>query len=436
MPSFKIVTFGCKVNQYESAFIRESLIREGWSEAAEEQRPDVVIVNTCMVTHEAQSQSRQAINRAARENPNSRIAVSGCYAELLPDEVARLNGVDLIAGNRLKGRIPAILSGNEAGDDAPGCGFSGGVPLEHLPVEDFGGRTRGYLKIQDGCESYCSYCIVPHARGPLRSIEPSEAVRALHSLSEKGYKEVVLTGIHLGKYGVDRSPATSLKELLNHISGEKMPLRIRLSSIEPNEVDPGLIRLIAEEDWICKHLHIPLQSGDDRILKRMNRRYSSKDYVRVVQSIKESIPLAAIGLDVMVGFPGENEGAFENTRSLISDLPVSYLHVFPFSPRSGTPAATFPDRVPAALIKRRAAELRALGQSKRALFYSSCRGKTLTVLVQGWDPQRKMADGLSDNYVPVQFHCPGGLKNTFVRVLVEGTGGKGVSARVIEDTQV
>jgi len=436
MAFFKIVTFGCKVNQYESAFIREGLIREGWSEAAEGHRPDVVIVNTCMVTREAQSQSRQAINRAAREFPRSKIVAGGCYAEVLPDEVSRLKGVDLIAGNRIKGFIPAIISGKEDLDDAGGFRSSRGVPLDHLPVEDFGDRTRGFLKIQDGCESFCSYCIVPYARGPLRSIEPSEAVRALRSLAEKGYKEVVLTGIHLGKYGIDLAPATDLKNLLRMISGEKLPLRIRLSSIEPNEVDSELIRMIADEDWICEHLHIPLQSGDDRILERMNRRYGSKDYARVVHSIHESIPLAAIGLDVMAGFPGEDEGAFDNTRSLIGDLPVSYLHVFPFSPRSGTPAASFPDRVPAPVVKQRAAELRRLGQSKRSLFYSSCIGKTLTVLVQRWDPERRMAEGLSDNYVPVQFHCPEGSENTLVRVLVEGANGKGVSARVQEETHV
>ncbi|PKN63333.1 MAG: tRNA (N(6)-L-threonylcarbamoyladenosine(37)-C(2))-methylthiotransferase MtaB [Deltaproteobacteria bacterium HGW-Deltaproteobacteria-15] len=433
MAFFKILTFGCKVNQYESAFIRESLIRGGWTEAGKEGVPDVVIVNTCMVTHEAQSQSRQAINRAYRENPKARIVASGCYAEILPDEVSRLNGVDLVAGNGLKSRIPAILAGEEGVENPPGCGFSRGDPLGHLPVEDFGNRTRAFLKIQDGCESYCSYCIVPYARGPLRSIDPSEAIRALQSLSEKGYKEVVLTGIHLGKYGVDLSPFSGLKSLLKLIAGEKLPIRIRLSSIEPNEVDWDLIEMVADEEWLCDHLHIPLQSGDDGILEKMNRRYRAKEYARVMERIRERIPLAAIGLDVMVGFPGEDEKAFANTRSLIHDLPATYLHVFPFSPRKGTPAADFPDRVAPGLIKKRAAELRALGQSKRAAFYESCIGKVLTVLIQERNSKMKgMAEGLSDNYLPVHFPSPEGPENTFVRVRVDGIGAGGVVGTVIK----
>lgn len=434
MAFFKIVTFGCKVNQYESAYIREALIRGGWAEAGSEEKPDVVIVNTCMVTNEAQSQSRQAVNRAARENPGARIVAGGCYAELLPEELSRVNGVQLIAGNRLKGRLPFILLGEES---AP-CGSpdgsrpSGELPFEHLPVQEFGNRTRGFLKIQDGCESYCSYCIVPYARGPLRSIDPSEAIRSLQSLSEKGYKEVVLTGIHLGKYGVDLSPPSGLKSLLRMIGREKLPIRVRISSIEPNEVDTELLEIISEEKWLCNHLHIPLQSGDDHILERMNRKYTARDFADLVRRIHKAIPLAAIGTDVMAGFPGEDETAFSNTCSLIRDLPLSYLHVFPFSPRKGTPAADFPDPVIPALIKGRAAVLRSIGREKRLDFYHSCVGREFQVVVEAvpaTDPE--MARGFSDNYLPIFFPHRETSENTLVRVRVEGLDGESVIGKLV-----
>jgi threonylcarbamoyladenosine tRNA methylthiotransferase MtaB len=434
MSFFKIITFGCKVNQYESAYIRESLIRGGWKEAGSEERPDVVIVNTCMVTHEAQSQSRQSIHRAARENPEARIVAGGCYAEVIPEELSRMKGVDLIAGNRLKGRLPTILLGEESGalSISNGCFPSKGTPFEHLAVQEFGNKTRAFLKIQDGCESYCSYCIVPYARGSLRSLVPSEAIRALKSLSEKGYKEAVLTGIHLGKYGVDLSPASGLKVLLRMIAREKLPLRIRLSSIEPNEVDMELIEMISDEEWLCNHFHIPLQSGDDAILQRMNRKYGASEFANLIGRIHEAIPLAAIGVDVMVGFPGEDENAYGNTTALIRDLPISYLHVFPFSPRKGTPAEGFTGRVDPAFIKERAAKLRAIGKAKRTAFYGSCIGKEFRVLVEGMHPEMKgMAKGLTDNYLPLFFPCSECSENTLVRVRADGIAAGGVIGTMV-----
>jgi threonylcarbamoyladenosine tRNA methylthiotransferase MtaB len=391
-----------------------------------------------MVTHEAQSQSRQAVNRATRENPEARIVAGGCYAEVFPDELRRMKGIGLIAGNRLKGRLPSILLGAESSFSGTpdGCRPSWEAPFEHLPVQEFGDRTRAFLKIQDGCESYCSYCIVPYARGPLRSLGPSEAVQALRTLSGKGYKEVVLTGIHLGKYGVDLSPSSGLKSLLRMIAVEKLPIRVRLSSIEPNEVDSELIEMISEEEWLCNHLHIPLQSGDDSILQRMNRKYGAKEFAGLIDRIHDAVPFAAIGVDVMVGFPGEDEKAFANTFTLIRDLPVSYLHVFPFSPRKGTPAADFPDRVAPALIKRRAAELRALGQAKRTAFHHAFIGKELTVLIEGRDPKIKgMATGLSDNYLPVHFPYLEGPENAFVRVRVDRMGARGVIGTMVTESK-
>jgi threonylcarbamoyladenosine tRNA methylthiotransferase MtaB len=295
--------------------------------------------------------------------------------------------------------------------------FNASLSEEILPLSE---RTRSFLKIQDGCDSFCSYCIVPFSRGPLRSLDPLKVIVLLRSLSEEGYKEVVFTGIHLGKYGVDLRPATSLKDLLNLVGKERLPLRIRLSSIEPKEVVPELIRMAASEEWLCRHFHIPLQSGDNDILKRMNRNYTSEEYARLVESIHSQIPLAAIGVDIMAGFPGEEDKAHRNTYDLVKGLPVSYFHVFPFSPRQGTAAWDFKDKVGEREIKRRAEALRVLGQKKRENFYRSCMGKTFQVLAEGLDRSGMgMIKGLTDNYLPVLFPFPREIKNEMIPVRID-----------------
>jgi threonylcarbamoyladenosine tRNA methylthiotransferase MtaB len=417
--TFKIITLGCKVNQCESATLREALVRAGWVPAERDKAADVNIVNTCIVTQRASYQSRQAIRKVIRENPSALTAATGCYAQVFPEELSRIEGLDLVAGNALKGHLHKLLQ--DCGKGVPTClspgDFSTSLSEEILPLSE---RTRSFLKIQDGCDSFCSYCIVPYGRGPLRSLEPLRVIALLTSLSEKGYKEVVLTGIHLGKYGVDLSPATSLKDLLALIGKEKLPLRIRLSSIEPKEVAPELIQRMASEEWLCRHFHIPLQSGDNDILKRMNRNYTSEDYARLVESIHSQIPLAAIGVDLMAGFPGEEDKAHRNTYDLVKDLPVSYFHVFPFSPRPRTAAWDFKDKVDEREIKTRAEALRVLGQKKRESFYRSCTGNTFQVLAEGTDRSGMgMIKGLSDNYLPVLFHFPSEIKNEMIPVRID-----------------
>jgi threonylcarbamoyladenosine tRNA methylthiotransferase MtaB len=254
-------------------------------------------------------------------------------------------------------------------------------------------------------------------------------------LSEEGYKEVVLTGIHLGKYGVDLSPATSLKDLLTLVGKARFPLRIRLSSIEPREVVPELIRMAASEEWLCRHFHIPLQSGDDETLNRMNRNYTSEEYARLIESIHSRIPLAALGADIMAGFPGEDDRADRNTYDLVNDLPLSYFHVFPFSPRRGTAAWDFKERVDDREIKRRAEALRVLGQKKREDFYRSCVGETFQVLAEGLERSGTgMIKGLSDNYLPVLFSFPHEIKNKMLSVRIDRVEGHSVhGARVTEN---
>ncbi len=420
--SFKIITLGCKVNQCESAYIREQLVRSGWRLAGSAERADAAIVNTCIVTQRASHQSRQAVRKAIKENPDATVAAIGCYAQTLPEELSRIAGISFIVDNTHKGQLPALLSGadSSAKNGVVSSPFEAGMPFEPLPLTRFPDRARAYLKIQDGCESFCTYCIVPFSRGPYRSLAPAKVLSMIESLLRAGHKEIVLTGIHLGKYGIDLRQGINLYGLLRTIGAEKFPLRIRLSSLEPDEVDADLIGLVAAEAWLCRHFHIPLQSGDNGVLRRMNRRYSTQDFVGLVESIHEMIPLAAIGIDIMAGFPGEDPTAHHNTVSLIRGLPVSYLHVFPFSSRPGTPASTFEGQLDPRIIKKRAAAMRELARGKRIEFYRTCLEKEFLILAERWHSRETgMMRGTSDNYLPVVFPQPSDSANQLIPVRVE-----------------
>lgn len=417
-PSFKVITLGCKVNQYESAFLAESLVEYGFLRAPDNERADIVIINTCTVTGTASRQSRQGIRRAIKENPGAFVAAVGCYVQAFPEELGQIEGISLLIGNRDKKDLPFLirkafpenLSKNHTRP------FQRGQAFEQMPVRLFAGRARAFLKIQDGCEAFCSYCIVPKARGPSRSLDPEKAVSMMEEMTGHGICEVVLTGIHLGRYGRDLGPEISLASLLRKVAERSLPLRIRLSSIEPNEIDDEIIELVRKEPRICPHFHIPLQSGDNTILKSMNRHYSTERFEALIENIRSSIPFCAIGVDVISGFPGETEKAFMNTFSLIRSLPVTYLHVFPFSPRKGTPAASFSGRVEPAEIRKRTGLLRALGREKREAFHRSCLGKTLAIVSEGTSKEEEgLLCGTSGNYIPVLFvpldsETPDGIK--------------------------
>jgi threonylcarbamoyladenosine tRNA methylthiotransferase MtaB len=416
--TFRIITLGCKVNQYESACLREALLQRGWVEAPKGGKAEVNIVNTCIVTQRASYQSRQAIRRVIKENPGGLAAAVGCYPQVFPEELLSIEGLDVIADNTAKGGLPEIFQHLKKTVDpvviSEGS-FSRGF-FDLLPVSD---RTRAMLKIQDGCDSFCTYCIVPYARGPVRSLEPEKVVERLSALSGRGFKEVVLTGIHLGRYGTDLKPALGLKDLLSLVGRKRFPLRIRLSSLEPREVDQGIIEMIASEGWLCRHFHIPLQSGDDEILRKMNRDYRAEEFRRLIETIRSKIPLAAIGVDILAGFPGEDEGAFLHTYHLVHDLPLSYFHVFPFSPRKGTPASKFRAQVPQKAIKARTDQLRALGERKRLAFYESCLDQDFEVLTEGWLEKGRTVKGLSDNYLPLVFPFSRFSQNEIMRVRAE-----------------
>lgn len=401
--TFQLITLGCKVNQYESAAIAQSLSGAGWLPAPPGSHPHVVAVNTCIVTSTAARQSRQVIRKAIRENPEALVAAIGCYAQVFPEELEAIDGLNLIVNNRAKKDFSDLLlkSPHKIEKTALLPSFEDTPPFDYMPVCRFPGRTRAYLKIQDGCRSFCSYCIVPHARGPCRSLPAKSVLKALEEFARAGCSEVVLTGIHLGQYGIDLEPKSDLKTLLQRVGKQNFPLRIRLSSLEPNELQPEIIEMAATEKWLCPHFHIPLQSGDNRILKKMNRRYSTEAFAAKIEAIRTAIPFAGIGVDIMTGFPGEDTSAHENTLALLKDLPLTYLHVFPFSPRKGTPAWRFSPRVAPETVKKRASELRALSQKKRLHFYQVCLKNNFEVLVEGpfaGDPT--LLRGTAENYLP------------------------------------
>ena len=366
-----VTTLGCKVNQYESAGILKGL-GEDFEIVPFSAPADIYIVNTCTVTERTDYQSRQLIRRANRMNPNAAIIVTGCYAQTDPDRVSGLPGVVLVAGTDQKDLLPESvrriafgpLPDREETERSEGrqanTGF-GYAPDIRLP-----GHTRGFLKIQDGCEAFCSYCIVPYARGRSRSLDPGMVLHRLAALAQAGFREVVLSGIHLGMYGQELHPKITLLDLLRKIEGSGIPLsRLRLSSIEPTEITQDLIAHISRSRLICRHFHIPLQSGSNKILTMMNRCYTIHVFREVVEKIASVLPDACIGIDVMAGFPGETEKDFRETADLLQDLPASYFHVFPYSRRPGTKAASMPGQVSERLKKERASILRKLGDEKR-----------------------------------------------------------------------
>ena len=441
MTTIAVATLGCKVNQFESEALMDSLEQRGYVLVPFGEGADITIINTCTVTHRADFQSRQLIRRAFRSNPKSLIVVTGCYSQVEPESIAGIEGVQYLLGNREKGQIPDLIPLMQKGD-FPRIQISdiGEETLfSDIPLHSFHRHTRAFLKIQDGCNARCSYCIVPFARGRSRSLPPEKVLERLRVLKERDFKEVVLTGIHIGSYGLDLVPPFSLEKLLRQLEEEETPHRIRLSSIEPGDFSQDLISTLSQSGKVCPHLHVPIQSGDDEILRRMNRDYDRPFLSDLIQELHLKIPKLSIGADVIVGFPGETEERFQRTYALIESLPVSYLHVFPFSKRKGTPASRFPDQVDAGRIKKRAEGMRELGQQKRQVFYGQFLHQKLPVLVE--DRREKETGrwkGLSRNYIPVLLTHESGSEarpdwiNQERIVRVTELTGKGVVGKVVE----
>ena len=396
-----VYTFGCKLNQFDSQAISESFASEGYLHASDATEADVCVVNSCSVTARSDYQTRQLVRRVHRANPGALILVTGCYAERAHEEVARVEGVGMVVGNSGKSSLPRFVE-----DSSAGAGKRvGSACAQHAPV--FPRRSRALVRIQDGCDAFCSFCIVPYVRGRSRSEQVSAVKERVTELESSGFNEIVLTGARIGSYGKDLGEDASLVGLLEALLSSTRRTRFRLSSLEPLEISDSLLDLVGREKRICRHFHVPLQSGDKNVLEGMRRPYSPGDYAERIESIKSRFPDACIGSDVIVGFPGESDGAFESTRSLIERLPLSYLHVFPFSRRPGTRAWSM-DEEPASSLKRtRARVLRELGAKKRSDFAESQVGALAEVVLEE-EVEPDLFRGTTGNYLKVLVRAEGG----------------------------
>jgi len=395
----RTVTLGCKVNQYETQFVREGLLGIGYTDASDREPADLCIVNTCTVTNEGDAKSRQTIRRLARDNPASKIVVMGCYATRAPDEVAALPNVTQVVTD--KRELPDLL-GRFGVTDVP------------TGISSFGRRHRAYVKVQDGCLLRCSFCIIPSVRPQLASRPMAHILDEVRRLVDNGYREVVLTGIHLGHYGVDwnrhaaKRDWVRLAHLVERIARLPGDFRLRLSSIEATEVTRELVSVLADHgDKVAPHLHISMQSGSDSVLRRMRRRWGSRRFVDRCELVKSRLDRPAITTDVIVGFPGETDAEFAETIATARAVGFSKIHIFPFSPRRGTPAATMPNQVPPHVQQERSRALAAVEAELRDDYFRSLRGRSLRVLVESKaDGGRGKGEGKPGVALPSTFPPP------------------------------
>ncbi|MBI2884143.1 MAG: tRNA (N(6)-L-threonylcarbamoyladenosine(37)-C(2))-methylthiotransferase MtaB [Candidatus Methylomirabilis oxyfera] len=400
-----IKTLGCRQNQCESDALQESLRRDGHTAVSQDEAADLFIINTCSVTQEADADSRQMIRRAVRRNPSARVVVTGCYAQIAAGEIAAIPGVALVAGNGEKAQLSELISGLRE-QSPPLIAVSDiqqSTRFAPLPPPVGAARSRALLKVQDGCSYRCTFCIVPETRGPNRSQLTDAVLRDLRVLVDAGYPEVVLTGTHLGTYGRDLPTGSSIAGLVADMLETAAPARLRLSSLDPHEVGEELIGCFGRFGNLCRHLHLPVQSGDETVLKRMRRPHTADDFRRLVERLTEAVPGIAIGTDVIVGFPGEGDAEFQQTYRLLDRLPIAYLHVFNYSQRRGTVAAVMPDQVPKDVRAARSVALRALSDAKWRAFRQTQVGQSFAaVVLEGRDARAGRLDALTDNYITVR----------------------------------
>ncbi|OPX25236.1 MAG: tRNA (N(6)-L-threonylcarbamoyladenosine(37)-C(2))-methylthiotransferase MtaB [Candidatus Latescibacteria bacterium 4484_107] len=396
-------TLGCKLNQYETEGMREAFRKRGVRIVPFGEPSNICVVHTCTVTQRTDYQCRQALRRAAQVCKDGLVVATGCYAQTDPNRLAEIEGVGFVVGTGGKTELPDLVS--HVLDGGPKIVVGPRDELRRFAewdVRGLSGHTRALLKIQDGCDQFCSYCIVPFARGPSRSRPLENILREAKRLVEAGYREIVLTGVHIAKYGLDLSPSLNLLDILERLEHLEGLERFRLSSIACPDFSKAWIDFIARSKRVCRHVHLSLQSGDDEILRRMNRRVGADARHEVISLLHERVPGIALGADVIAGFPGESDAQFERTRCLIEELPLSYLHVFPFSKRPGTKAAGMKNQVPEKVKKERAAVLRKIGETKRLAFAEQFVGQTLPVLFEGRrDRKTGLLTGLSDNYIRI-----------------------------------
>lgn len=410
-------TLGCKLNFSETSAIGNQFLNNGFEIIDFKDPADIYVFNTCSVTENAEKECRQLVRRALRQNPNAFVVVTGCYAQLRPDEIAKIDGVDVILGSKEKFKLFSIINNFEKNNLA--CIYTSPTndlnEFGNAHSTDADGRTRAYFKIQDGCDYKCSFCTIPLARGKSRSMDPDDVLHEFKNLINNGYKEIILTGVNVGDYG--KSFSTNLYSLLLKMIEVPGEFRIRISSIEPNLLSDEIIDLTANSEKMCNHFHIPLQSGSKKILKLMQRRYKAEYYRDLIYKASDKINDLGIGVDVIVGFPGETEEDFHETYNFLKELPISYLHVFTYSERPDTKAISLPDTVDVFERKRRNNMLRILSDKKKNEFYNKMIGKNLKVLFESED-DNGIIKGFSSNYVRVSNKFDPSLINQFCNVHV------------------
>jgi threonylcarbamoyladenosine tRNA methylthiotransferase MtaB len=430
--TYHVENFGCRATQADGAAIERQLLDRGLQRAGAASQAEVVVLNTCTVTAAADQDARAAIRRIHRENPDAQILVTGCYAQRAPDEISTLPGVSLVIGNSHKHELAKYVAPRnsgfvqlaEIGGQAESNVIVGDIfahtELMAAPVFDGNSfeKTRPNLKVQDGCNNRCSFCIIPYVRGKSRSLKLEQVLREVDALVANGYREIVLSGINLGRWGRELSPRMNFASMLRAILEETAMEKIRISSVEPMDWTDEVIDLVALSPRICKHAHVPMQSGSDKILRKMHRKYRPWHYADRIERIRRAMPDAAIGADVMVGFPGESDDEFEQTRALIERLPFTYLHVFTYSSRPGTPSAEMPDQVPVQIARERNRVLRELAATKKRAFMESFVGREVeAITLTHFDGE--FTEALTDNYLKLLV-CGGRNSNELVRLPVTG----------------
>ncbi len=418
---------GCKVNLADISRIGKQFEEAGHDIVDFEQESDVILINTCTVTHRADADCKKIVRRALRQSPNAYVGVVGCFAQLSPGEIIKIDGVDGVFGQNEKFHIPELITDFKKQDEAMVLvGDLKDIPFHTSAVSDNVGKTRAVFKIQDGCEYNCSFCTIPMARGGFRSIDFAEIESEIKNFSDSGFGEVILSGVNLGEYkSINGENLTHVVRFLDKLN---YPIRYRISSIEPNLLKPEILDIIEKSDKFTPHFHIPLQSGSGEILRKMKRRYRIKNYQKLILNIKERMPDACIGADIITGFPGETAGHFETTLNLIKSLPISYLHVFTYSERKGTPAASLEGSVPRDIRKERTKSLRKLSGNKLEVFYRSQIGKIKTVIPESYSKESGEWRGWTENYVNTSFSANKNIPPDPIKIkLLEYKGGKLIS---------
>ncbi len=416
-----INTLGCKVNQFESSSFLFSFKESGCQTAKPGEDADIVVINTCAVTAKAGAQSRQTIRRLIRRHPKAKVVVTGCYAQMAASEVAEIVEAPVcIIGNGNKHLLVETALQETPCDLTMLMGkILHKKEISILPMRRFGDRTRAFIRVQDGCANFCTYCIVPYTRGPSRSLPLDEVLAQTARFEDAGHKEIVVTGIHVGMYGKDFNPKLDIADLMLALCTEHPKIRFRLSSIEPQEITDKLLQAMESCSNFMPHFHIPLQSGDDTILSRMRRGYDGKTFRQVIKKCIKTFPDAAIGIDILAGFPGEGEQEFANSKNLLQEIDATYFHVFPYSRRPGTPAANYQDQVAKAVSQKRVSELRNLAEQKKATFYCRFLGTERAVLVEHKRTRDNLLTGFTDNYIPVVFSGDDNLMGKVIPVHLE-----------------